>query len=461
MQKARTKQSDFISTTRKNLSLLECASDLFGVKPDQDWRTVVCRYDDRNVELFYRRLYEDWFSVSPDSLLPAPDNVVRLSYVADKPSTAQKIRELTSVGLCADQVVILDPFSTELNYLGIAPPSAWGYDLFHRLSFLMSIRPLIHEGVVCFLPDPHSPPQLPADDSRNNSLNSKNNSSKVKKTSKRRAPDYDEIRQFIEQVEELFKQDPSLAQKHSEIVSAIQEYKELESAAAQQFIEERYGPAPYYDNEAKDSGIETESGLRITMFAGNIDINTLRLVSETSKAIPYALGRKFFLDSKVASKSIPQDILATSLASVSLPCLMHVTPQKIIRLREKGYLSGLRCELRDILNEAANGGVIDLDRARIDFQDRLQSKVNVARAEWASIDRDLVSWAGSAGFASAGAMIFSPSNILAGSLAFILAASTTLIVSQMKRREFMLKNPLAPLVMLDIASKTGGQVAQI
>jgi hypothetical protein len=428
------KHPTFLDITQENLQTLALARDMFGTKSGEDWPKAVSRFNDKAVGDFFEHIKKAWLNNStPKSALPTHDaSVLRLSYIADHPGTKRKLDDITRVGLYADEILLLDPFPNPDDVLNVGPAS-YGFDLFHRISFLEQLRPMIEAGIVCFVPDPGDiDPGIKGQETlRPSEVQSAN-----------------DFREQLEQVEVFLQEHPEIASQFAELQATIAEYRRSEGEALETFLADLLGPRPWYDGESEDSS--TGSELTVQWLKGDVEVPTIRYVAEVSGAVPYAVDSRLSRSPAESASPVSLDPYATALAEIELPALKNVSPTNVVRLKAKGRLGGLKDEIKDIFKEAEGTPLSDLPKLTPIFQDRLLGKINKSKADWYAIDRDLFTWAGTAGAASAGAVIVAGVAISASSIAFLLAAGVTLAASQMKRREFRLKNPLTSLILLDL-----------
>ena len=428
----------FLDISQKNLQTLDLARDMFGTNSGEIWTKAVSRFTDKSVGDFFEHIKGVWLSHStPASALPGHDvSVLRLSYIADHPSTKRKLDDIVRVGLYADEILLLDPFPNPDDVLNTGPAS-YGFDLFHRISFLEQLRPMIEAGIVCFAPDPGDIDSEIRDQ---------------KELNLAELQPLNDFRERLEQVEKILQEHPEIVTQFAELQTAIAEYRRREGEAIEEYITGLLGPRPWYDGELGRGG--NGSDLRVEWLKGDVEIPTIRYVVDISGAVPYAMGSLLSRSTTEYAQSVSLDPYATALAEVDLPALKNVTPMNLVRLKAKGRLVGLKDEIKDVFKEAKDTPISDLPKLTPIFHDRLLGKINKAKAEWYAVDRDLFTWAGTAGAAGAGAVIAAGVAISASSIAFLLAAGVTLAAGQMKRREFRLKNPLTSLILLDLKAKT-------
>lgn len=430
----------FVDLTQSNLRTLDCAKDLFETTLDDTWPNVASRFTDSRVAEFYGHLQGLWSVASLEMIMPDRDtDSFRVTYIADHPGTRRKLEDIVKVGLYADEILVLDPFPNPDEVLRVGPAS-FGYDLFHRISFLSQLRPLVDSGMVCFAPDPGDiVPSIKAKDVTTSNDHQPNS-------------DAAEFREWLNVVESYLEEHPDIARQCVELQSAIKNFKQSEWERMDAFLVELLGPRPWYD-DGDNGGPNTEADVTVHYLKGDVEIPTLRYVTEACASIPYAVDSRLSRYSGEEEKTVPLDPYATALSQIELPCLRGVTPKDIVRLKAKGRFGALRNELREVFKEAKDAKLDDMPKLTAVFQDRLQAKINAAKAEWHAIDRDLLTWAGSTGAAGVGTLVTAGMSLTASSVAFVCAAAVSLVGSSMKRREFWLKNPLAPLVHLELRAK--------
>ena len=139
--------------------------------------------------------------------------------------------------------------------------------------------------------------------------------------------------------------------------------------------------------------------------------------------------------------------LTNAFQQLEFKFLNRVDSQFACSIRQDGRLEGLRSFLRKLWTTI--GGQPDLSRSEAlarDFRDELNQSFNEAKAEWDSIDRELMKWAVPT---LGGALVtghFSPVLALSG---FAVAGVAELIQAEMKRKEFRKKVPMSVFIDLE------------
>lgn len=128
--------------------------------------------------------------------------------------------------------------------------------------------------------------------------------------------------------------------------------------------------------------------------------------------------------------------------------LDKVDPRFALEMRQDGRLQSFRAFLRKLWKQNQGTAIASSDNiteiAR-DYCDELDSEYQKAKADWASIDRDLLRWLGTT---VAGA-IATGGFSLALSAGFGIGAVTALVESHRKRGEFRKKLPMSVFIDLE------------
>jgi hypothetical protein len=145
--------------------------------------------------------------------------------------------------------------------------------------------------------------------------------------------------------------------------------------------------------------------------------------------------------------------LTNAFQKLDFKFLNKVDSSFAVEMRNEGRLEGFRAYLRKVWTTV--GGDIDLAKAEtlaLDFKDELASEYDKAKADWESIDRELMKWAvpAIAGIVgSFGGIATGQLGIALPSAGFAINGVNELIQAHMKRKEFRKKTPMSVLIDLD------------
>ena len=446
--KARCAVKTFSQIAAQNLIILDLAKDMFGVKDRDTWDKVKKRFTPEKVEEFYRRL-PDPSALTIDEILPQPPakNTLRLAYIGDSPSGRKKINEILTGSLYADQVLILDPLPPHRDVL--TDGSWYTVDLFHRVKFLQHMRPLIESEYACFCPDPGqaNAGQVEVEKIENQL---RPQTKRQRKNERARIEKAVQQRNAIDATEKRLNQKTTPSDEEKSLVAAIAKYREDQFAAMMEYSA-RYDHK--YDVEWGLPDLQRDpSAHYATWVKGDVEIPTLQLVSDRSRAMAYAV------DARGEYYHIPKEINnphVQALVDADMPALVNLQPRHIARLKEKGRLNGLRAAIVDVYDETFKSDSMEPETVIIPlFKDRLLTEIAKARAEMSDIDTDLVKWGGTAGALSTTSLIVAGHLTLTiGGPALAVILGTSSIYSWWKKRNLRPTHPFAPLVDLEIKQK--------
>jgi hypothetical protein len=420
--------------------------DIFGINRNRSWQKVKEGMTDARIREFYIFISDLWpLDTDPDSMLPAPTSSLRALYLGENEPEVM-LQNVFRFCLYSDQILLVNPFDNPNvmadEYNPIHHPGEWRLQTLRLVFHLMMLAPWIAADLVTLIPDPgdfnralrvktwdlagvrlegHKPSKDDVDVSalkqrtRRTLLMSPRDY--VERTAKEMHPDMSdrEVRAFADSIESERLNDPLLPNQT------------LDQMPAQMM--------------ATRMGANLEMGMYICHATGAFPYTNVNFRWKEILGARQELGT-------TAQVWSP---LTNAFQQLDFKFLDHVDSKFACSIRQDGRLEGLRAYLRKLWN--AVGGTSDpasSEGIARDYSDQLKQSFNEARAEWDSIDRDLLKWGVPkiGGGIAAGLVTghFSPAFAVGG---FAVAGISEIMQAEMKRREFRKKVPMSVFIDLE------------
>ena len=154
------------SVRRRELEIIEAVDNLLPAPNIPAWETVKPSFAAEHVEEFQATVKRAWRAdITLEQLYTPPSKKVRVLYIADKPSKSIMWRDIARMSLYADEIILLDPFSSPYDFGTLGDPANHRFETFQNLRFLKKLNSWIRAGIVRLAPDPFF-----ADPSKRNEL---------------------------------------------------------------------------------------------------------------------------------------------------------------------------------------------------------------------------------------------------------------------------------------------------
>jgi hypothetical protein len=434
------------SLRERNLTLIAAMTEIFHL--ERPWEKVKEGMSDSRIRAFYEFIAESWPSDTPlESTLPPPGSNLRALYLGENMPEAM-IENVFRFSLYADEIVLTHPFENpsrireEFNPL--VHPEQWRIQTLRTIYQLHMLAPWIVAGMVVLIPDPGD-------------FNFKLMMKTFRMAEARLGKDFlkdEDIEEFtytdVARRQFLLAPPEYLARVTREAnpgisdekVERLLKYVETERKNDPLLLDSTMDQMPGQMMMAK-SGANLEMGLYICQNIGAFPYTNLKF---RWKEILGA-GKELDPSAQVWSP------LTHAFQNLDFKFLNRVDPQFAVEMRNEGRLSGFRSFLRKVWKTV--DGDVDPNKAEkyaLDFKDELTAEYDKAKADWASIDRDLMKWAipAIAGLmGSVGAIATGHLGLAVPTGGFAINGVNELIQAQKKKAEFRLKTPMSVLIDLD------------
>ncbi|MFP5204176.1 MAG: SEC-C metal-binding domain-containing protein [Acidobacteriota bacterium] len=430
----------------RNLTLLAATTEIFHL--ERPWDKVKEGMSDARIRAFYEFVADLWPPDTPiETTLPAPEGNLRALYLGENMPEAM-VQNVFRFSLYADQIVLTHPFENpnriREQFNPIAHPEEWRAQTLRTIYQLHMVAPWIVAGIVMLIPDPGD---------FNYPLMIKMFKMAEARLGKEFLTENDvEMSGYREVMQKQFFLSPPsyLARMARETIPGIsdKEVQDLLDYAAEVrksdplLINDTLDKMPGQMTTAK-TGANLEMGLYICQNIGafpytNLPFRWKEILSAGKELDPLA---------QVWSP------LTKAFHTLDFKFLNNVDSHFAVEMRNEGRLAGFRAYLRKLWNMI--DGDIDpgkAERYALDFRDELTAEYDRAKADWNSIDRDLMKWAipAIAGLmGSVGAIATGHLGLAVPSGGFVIKGVNELIQAQKKRAEFRLKTPMSVLIDLE------------
>jgi hypothetical protein len=430
----------------KNLTLLAAATEIFHL--ERPWDKVKEGMSDARIRAFYEFVADLWPPDTPiETTLPAPEGNLRGLYLGENMPEAM-IENVFRFSLYADQIVLTHPFQNpnmiREQFNPIVHPEEWRIQTLRTVYQLHMIAPWIVAGIVMLIPDPGD-------------FNFPLMMKMFKMAEARLGKDFltekdVEESGYAEAMRRQFFLSPPdhLARMARKTIPGIsdQEVEWMLKYAAEVrkndplLVNDTLDKMPGQMTMAK-TGANLEMGLYICQNIGAFPYTNL---SFRWKEI-LSVGKELDPVAQVWSP------LTKAFQTLDFKFLNNVDSHFAVEMRNEGRLASFRAYLRKLWKTI--DGDIDPGKAEkcaLDFKDELTAEYDRAKADWNSIDRDLMKWAipAIAGLmGSVGAIATGHLGLAVPTGGFAIQGVNELIQAQKKRAEFRLKTPMSVLIDLE------------
>jgi hypothetical protein len=433
----------------KNLALIAAAKEIFHL--EKPWDQVKAGMSDARIRAFYQFVADLWPPHTPiHETLPAPESNLRALYLGEN-MPEMMLENVFRFSLYADQIVLINPFENPHQFREefnpAVHPEKWRVQTLRVVYQLAMLAPWIAAGIVVMMPDPGN---------FNHPLLLKT----VDMAKARLGPDFlseqdIEDTASTDAMMKLFYLSPPdhLAEKARAAISGIsaEEIKNVLEYAAHvrktdpMLVDATLDKMPGQMTATK-VGTNLEMGLYICQLIGAFPYTNLR----------FRWNEILSVGKELDPLSQTWSPLTKAFQKLDFKFLNKVDSNFAVEMRNEGRLEGFRSFLRKIWTTV--GDEIDLAKAEmqaVDFKDELAAEYDKAKADWNSIDRELMKWAAPAiagVFGSFGGIATGHLGLALPSAGFVVNGVNELIQAHMKRKEFRLKTPMS--VFIDLNKKT-------
>jgi len=429
----------------KNLALIAAAKEIFHL--EKPWEQVKAGMSDARIRAFYEFIGDLWPPNTPiRETLPAPESNLRALYLGQN-QPEMMLDNVFRFSLYTDQIVLINPFENphlfREEHNPVVHPEQWRIQTLRVVHQLGMLAPWVAAGIVVMIPDPGDFNRQLLIETANLAL-------------ARLGPDFlsdediDEVG-YGEMLKHFYLTPPEyMAEKAREAIPGISDEvvnKILDHAAHVRkndplLVDDTLDKMPGQMTATK-IGTNLEMGLLICQNIGAFPYTNLRFRWKEILSV----GKELDPKSQVWSP------LTNAFQKLDFKFLNKVDSSFAVEMRNEGRLEGFRAYLRKVWTTV--GGDIDLAKAEtlaLDFKDELASEYDKAKADWESIDRELMKWAvpAIAGIVgSFGGIATGQLGIALPSAGFAINGVNELIQAHMKRKEFRKKTPMSVLIDLD------------
>lgn len=430
----------------KNLALIATAKEIFHL--ERPWDEVKSKMSDARIRAFYQFVGELWPPNTPiRETLPAPESNLRALYMGENQPESM-LENVFRFSLYADQIILINPFETPHMFRDefnpVLHPEQWRIQTLRVAYQLAMLAPWVAAGIVVMIPSPgdFNPPFF---------------MKTIEMAKARLGPnflkdeDVDEITYADVARKQLFLTPPEyLADQARKAIPGISD-DEIQKLIAHAARMRREDPLLIDDTLDKMPGqmmgMKTGANLEMGLY-----------ICQNIGAFPYTNLKFRWKEILGAAKELDPNAqvwspLTKAFQDLDFKFLNRIDSKFAVDMREEGRLAGFRGYLRRIWKSV--DGEIDLAKAEklaLDFKDELAGEYDKAKADWDSIDRQLMNWAFPAilgAFGSIGAVATGHLGLAVPTGGIAIKGVNELIQAQMKRAEFRKKTPMSVLIDLD------------
>jgi len=429
------------------MALVEANAEIFGLQ--RPWERVREEMTDAQIREFYAFVADLWpVGSDPKEIMPSPDSSLRALYLGENEPELM-LQNVFRFCLYADQIVVVNPFDNPNvvaeKFNPLYHPGEWRLQTIRLVFHLALLAPWVEAGLVVLVPDP-------GDFDRELRVKTWD---LAKERLKGRTPSKGDIESSVmrHRAKQTLLLSPQryLESKAREIFPHMSEqevHKVLEDVERER-ERDLFLPKSTLDRMpgqmmAARTGANLEMGMYMCQATGAFPYTNLKFRWEE------ILGARNDLSSTAQLWSP----LTNAFQQLKFRFLDKVDSQFACSVRRDGRLEGFRSYLRKLWTTV--DGEPDASKAEglaRDFRDELTQAFNEAKAEWATIDRDLLKWGvptlTSASVSAASAIATGNLSLDIAAAGFVVGGVAELVQSRLKRRAFRQKVPMSIFVDLD------------